>query len=178
MCASLGATTLVAFLDTGSTHNFIGEAVAHRTGLPIQSRPRLSARVANDEKIVCPSVIRDALVTIDRTTFHVNLFVMSLASFDLVLRTQWLATLGPMMWDIGVHTMKFQHHWCTICWSSMVASSGPGLSVTTTSPAPSLGLTPTSEPLLGALLGAFGDIFTEPKGLPPSAPTTTASPSS
>lgn len=97
--------------------------------------------MANDEKIVCPSVIRDALVTIDRMMFHVNLFVMPLASFDLVLGTQWLATLRPMMWDIVVHTMKFQRHGCTICWSSMAASSGLGLGITTTSPAPALGLT-------------------------------------
>ncbi|XP_066341713.1 uncharacterized protein [Miscanthus floridulus] len=32
---SLGATTLVALLDTGSTHNFIAEDAARRTGLPI-----------------------------------------------------------------------------------------------------------------------------------------------
>ena len=34
--ATLGATTLLALLDTGSTHNFIGEDAARRTGLPIQ----------------------------------------------------------------------------------------------------------------------------------------------
>ena len=37
--ASLGAATVVALLDTGSTHNFIAEAAARQTGLPIQPRP-------------------------------------------------------------------------------------------------------------------------------------------
>jgi hypothetical protein len=32
---ALGAATLVALVDTGSMHNFIGEATAHHTGLSI-----------------------------------------------------------------------------------------------------------------------------------------------
>jgi hypothetical protein len=51
---TLGTTPLIALVDTGSTHNFIGEAAAHRTGLPILPRPRLTATVANGEKVACP----------------------------------------------------------------------------------------------------------------------------
>jgi predicted aspartyl protease len=47
-------------LDSGSTHNFISEEAARRTGLPLQQRPRLTAMVANGEKITCASVIRKA----------------------------------------------------------------------------------------------------------------------
>jgi hypothetical protein len=43
----LGSASLVALLDSGSTHNFISEAAARRTGLPLQHRPRLTAMVAN-----------------------------------------------------------------------------------------------------------------------------------
>jgi hypothetical protein len=31
----LGATSLVALLDSGSTHNFISEEVTRRSGLPL-----------------------------------------------------------------------------------------------------------------------------------------------
>lgn len=85
--ASLGTTTVVALLDTGSTHNFIVERATHRSRLPIQPFPWLTATVANSEKITCPGVIRDAPVTTHDTTFHVDLFVMPLAGFDLVLGT-------------------------------------------------------------------------------------------
>ena len=51
---------LVALLDTVSTHNFIDERAAYRFGLHIQPRPRLTATVANGERIICPGVIRDA----------------------------------------------------------------------------------------------------------------------
>jgi len=37
----VGVTSLIALLDTGSTHNFIGEEAARRSGLPIQPRPDL-----------------------------------------------------------------------------------------------------------------------------------------
>ena len=35
----LGGTSLIALLDSGSTHNFISESVAQRTGLPLQRHP-------------------------------------------------------------------------------------------------------------------------------------------
>ena len=57
---SLGTATFLALLDTGSTHNFIAEAAARSTGLTVQPRPRLTATVANGEKVPCPGVIRQA----------------------------------------------------------------------------------------------------------------------
>ena len=83
--ASLGAATVVALLDTGSTHNFIAEAAARQTGLPIQPRPHLTAMVANGERVSCPGIIQRALVIIKGDRFYVDLFVMPLAVYDLVL---------------------------------------------------------------------------------------------
>jgi hypothetical protein len=94
---SVGTATFTALLDSGSTHNFIAEAAARRTGLPVQPRPRLTATVANGEKIACPGVIRHAPLSIDNTSFTVDLFVMPLAGYDIVLGTQWMATLGPIV---------------------------------------------------------------------------------
>jgi hypothetical protein len=104
----LGAASVVALLDTGSTHNFISEAAALSSGLPIQPRPRLTATVANGEKVSCPGVLRQAPVTIDGREFRVDLFVMPLARFDVLLGTVWMATLGPIIWDFTTRTMTFQ----------------------------------------------------------------------
>ncbi|XP_066384984.1 uncharacterized protein [Miscanthus floridulus] len=55
---ALGDTSLIALLDSGSTHNFISEAAAQRTGLPLQHHPHLMATVANGERVSCLGIIR------------------------------------------------------------------------------------------------------------------------
>jgi hypothetical protein len=94
---SVGAMSLIALLDTGSTHSFIAEDAARRTGLPVQSRPRLTATVANGEKVPCSGVLHQAPLTVDDLGFTVDLFVMPLAGYDLVLGTNWMATLGQLV---------------------------------------------------------------------------------
>jgi len=153
---SLGAATLVALVDTGSSHSFIGESAAQRTGLAIQPRPRLTATVANGEKVSCPGVIRQAPITIEGMTFDVNLYVMPLAGYDMVLGTHWMAALGRISWDVANHSLSFTRDGHTVCWSGVGA----------------LGATAThavaaEDSLLDGLLGSFADLFTEPQGLPP-----------
>lgn len=93
----LAAASFVALINTGSTHSFIGEAAARRTGLLIEPRPGLMATVANGERVSCPGVIRRAPIFLDGMEFCVNLFVMPLAGYDVVLGTNWMAALGPIV---------------------------------------------------------------------------------
>jgi len=67
---TLGAAALVALLDSGSTHNFSSEAAARRSGLPLRQRPRLTALVANGERVTCDGVIRNAPLFIDGVAFR------------------------------------------------------------------------------------------------------------
>jgi hypothetical protein len=60
-------------------------------------------------------VIRQAAVTIHGDPFHVDLFIMPLAGYDVVLGTQWLATLGPVLWDFGGRTMTFHCQGWPVC---------------------------------------------------------------
>jgi hypothetical protein len=167
VCAFLGTAVLVALLDTGSTHNFIGERVAHRSGLHIQPRPQLTATVANGERIICPGVIRDTSIRVHGDIFHVDLFVMPLANFDLILGTQWLGTLGPIIWDVATRTMQFQREGRAVRWTGLTPADKPGLRTVTAIPTPMLQLQLAQEPLLDALLHSLGNVFTEPRGLPP-----------
>ena len=93
IAVTLGPVSLVALLDSGSTHNFISATAAHRSGLPIQRRPRLTAMVANGERITCAGVLRNAPLHVDGEAFPTDLFVMPLAGYDVVLGTRWLDAL-------------------------------------------------------------------------------------
>jgi len=154
---SVGTATFVALLDSGSTHNFIAEEAARRTGLRVQPRARMTAMVANGEKIPCPGVIRHAPVTIDNTTFAIDLFVMPLAGYDIVLGTQWMATLGPIVWDFAARSLSFTYQGRAFCWAGVPSTGAPSLRAATAS----------SASLLDGLLAAYDDIFTEPSGMPP-----------
>jgi hypothetical protein len=153
---SLGATSLIALVDTGSTHNFIGEAAASRTGLPIQPRPRLTATVANGEKVTCPGVLRNAPIDIEGLMFDVDLYVMPLAGYDMVLGTQWMAPLRRIAWDVASRAFSFQHDGRDVVWTGVPSSSAPTAHTVS-----------TDSPLLDGLLDEFADVFAEPQGLPP-----------
>jgi hypothetical protein len=153
---ALGDTTLTALLDSGSNHNFISEAAAHRSELPLQRRPRLTATVANSEQVVCLGVIREATLSIGSDMFFADLFVMPLAGYDVVLGTQWLATLGPIVWDFSMRTLTFRRHTREVCWHGLAGRQPP------TSARPQWALSPTSS--------------LSPPGCPHLEAVTTASP--
>jgi hypothetical protein len=152
----LDGISLIALLDLGSTLNFISESMTRRTGLPLQCRPRLTATVANGERVSYVGVIRQAVVTIHGDPFHVDLFIMPLAGYDVVLGTQWLATLGPVLSDFGGYTMMFHRQGRPVCWQGVQGSVAPTICTTT-----------ATLTLLDELLASFADIFTEPHGQPP-----------
>jgi hypothetical protein len=111
----LGSASLVALLDSGSTHNFISEAAARRTGLPLQHRPRFTAMVANGECVACVDVIRSAPLTIGGASFPTDLYVMPLAGYDVILDTRWLTVLGPIVWDFGNRVVSFTYQGRAFC---------------------------------------------------------------
>jgi hypothetical protein len=151
----LGTATFIALIDTGSTHNFIGEAAARRMGFHIEPRPQLTATVANGERVACPGVLRQAPVIINDMEFRVDLYVMPLAGYDVVLGTHWMATLGPIVWDLTARTMAFQQGGCDICWRDVAPPSLPGVHDVA-----------STDSLLDGLLGSFPNVFVDPTGLP------------
>jgi hypothetical protein len=107
IAVALGVTSFVALLDSGSTHNFISEEAARRSGLPLCQRPCLTALVAKGERVTCAGIICDTPLLIDGDSFPVDLYVMPLVGYDVVLGTRWLGELGPIVWDLGRRRMSF-----------------------------------------------------------------------
>jgi hypothetical protein len=153
---ALGVASLVALLDSGSMHNFISEEAARRSGLPLGQRPRLTALVANGERVTCAGVIHDAPLLIDGDSFSADLYVMPLVGYDVVLGTQWLGELGPIVWDLGRRRMSFQRQGSPVSWTRVDRPS-----------VPTLGATTEVGPSWRRCCSRLGGLFVDPVGLPP-----------
>jgi hypothetical protein len=156
IAVTIGPVSLVALLDSGSTHNFISATAAHQSGVPIQSCPRLTAMVANGERITCAGVLRNAPLHVDGESYPADLFVMPLAGYDVVLGTRWLGALGPIVWDLAHRRMTLQRPGRSISWTGAPSAKEPAVRAAT-----------GGDALLEALLDSFGGIFAAPTGLPP-----------
>lgn len=99
--------TLVALVDTGSTHTFIREAVASQLGLHVAPRLELYIKVANGDSVTSSGVYPKLRVAIAEELFDITCYGLPLASFDIVLDVQWVRSLGPILWNFGALSMEF-----------------------------------------------------------------------
>nr|CAB3502345.1 unnamed protein product [Digitaria exilis] len=152
----LSDTVLVALIDSGSTHNFLANEVASRTGLLLNHRAKIQVRVANNNRVPCPGAYRAARFSIGEEPFVDDFFSLTLAGYDVVLGTRWLATLGQIGWNFKLMTMTFWRFDHIVHWHG-VTSNG------TLAP-----LVCTTTDLLMVLLKDFADVFAKPTSMPPA----------
>jgi hypothetical protein len=117
------------------------------------SKGNMKVMVANGERVPCLGVYRAMVFTISSEGFTTDFFALPLAGYDSVLGTQWLASLGPILWDFG--DMSFWHHDHQVYWQGATGPASPSLQVC------------EGNNLMDALLDAFAAIFTKPTSLPP-----------
>ena len=120
----LGGASLLALIDSVSTHNFVSEEAAARTSLQLLPRSNMKVTVANGERVPCPGVYRATAFSIDGES-STDFFALPLAGYDVVLGTHWLASLGPILWDFGALTMSFWHRDHRVCWQGVPGPASP-----------------------------------------------------
>ncbi|XP_039778416.1 uncharacterized protein LOC120645728 [Panicum virgatum] len=153
--AATRGATMVALIDSGSTHSFISDAMALRVGLVPTPRPGLSVGVANGDRVPIASVCRGVSMTVEDEQFSADFYVLPLEGYDLILGCDWLHSLGPVVWDLSKLSMMFWRHDHQVRWIGVHATLSPCLAVTQ-----------AIKPLM-ALLAEFDDLFATPSGLPP-----------
>nr|CAB3453399.1 unnamed protein product [Digitaria exilis] len=141
----LGAATLLALLDTGST----------QLPLALQHTGRLHVTVVNGDRVPCTGLYRGAPFSIAGEAFTADFFALPLAGFDVVLGTQWLASLGPILWDLCILTMAFGRDGRQVVWHGEAGPRSPALRSC------------SGNDHMQALLDAFALVFAEPQGMPP-----------
>lgn len=86
-------------IDSGSTHNFLDLELAKKFGCKLEAIHPLSVAVANGTKMQAQYVCRGFTWQLQQVSFTFDVMILPLGCCDLVLGVQWLATLGPILWD-------------------------------------------------------------------------------
>ncbi|XP_077218748.1 uncharacterized protein LOC143852956 [Tasmannia lanceolata] len=94
-------------VDGGSTHNFIQSRVARHLGLTVEASPQISVLVGNGDRLSSDGSIKQQKVKLSSHDITVDLFVLPLFGADVVLGVQWLAQLGPVLFDYSKLTLEF-----------------------------------------------------------------------
>jgi len=80
-------------IDGGSSDNFIQPRVTKILHLPIYQTPRLKVMVGNGEKLECGGEVQNIPIQIQGHSLYISVYVLPIAAAELVLGSQWLATL-------------------------------------------------------------------------------------
>ncbi|XP_043700319.1 uncharacterized protein LOC122651046 [Telopea speciosissima] len=103
----LAGSPIQILVDGGSTHNFIQSRVARHLNLPIEAAPRINVMVGSGNRLQCEGMIKHLQVSVPPRSFVIDTYVLPLFGADLVLGVQWLATLGPVVFDYSVPALEF-----------------------------------------------------------------------
>jgi hypothetical protein len=106
LMVTVNDTQLCALLDSGSTHNFIDMAAATLAGV-LHHSTGLRVALANGDHVISPGCARAFDVSIGDERFILDCYGLELGLHEMVLRVQWLESLGPILWDFGSRTMMF-----------------------------------------------------------------------
>jgi hypothetical protein len=151
----INVVALTTLLNPGSTDNFINTDAAPHADLNLMPRGSLCVAVANSDHISSPGGCRDVSISISSEVFIIDCYGLALGAYDMVLRVQWLESLGPILWDFGRRTMAFILNGHHVLWQTPdTPLAHPVLMV-------------VDADLLEDLLSTFSNLFVEPTGLPP-----------
>ncbi|CAM8991067.1 unnamed protein product [Rhodiola kirilowii] len=104
--AKLGTTTACQ----GSTHNFLQTRLARKLGLAIEPSRHLNVTIGNGDQLQCEGVCRGVEIKFDEASFSVDFHLLPIYGAEAVLGAQWLAGLGPVLFDYQGLWMSFTHN--------------------------------------------------------------------
>ncbi|CAM8978876.1 unnamed protein product [Rhodiola kirilowii] len=98
---------IVILVDSGSTHNFLQTRVARKAGLPIEQSTHLNVTIGNGDELQCQGLCRNVELQLGNSTFLIDFHLLPIYGAEAVLGAQWLADLGPVLFDYQKLWMSF-----------------------------------------------------------------------
>ncbi|KAK9179225.1 hypothetical protein WN943_028424 [Citrus x changshan-huyou] len=106
---TIGSLTTIVLVDSGSTHNFISEDIARKLGLQPKVEEQFKVVVALEERLPSRGKCTNVKLLLQGIfPISVDFYILPLEGYDIVLGTQWLRTLGQIMWDFAKLQMSFR----------------------------------------------------------------------
>lgn len=100
---------VVILVDSRSTHNFSDPSIVKKARMLMVTTEKITVKVANGDKLQSEGKCTPVTVKVQGKKLSTNFYVLTLGGCDMVLRVQWLRTLGPILWDFLKMTMAFSH---------------------------------------------------------------------
>lgn len=102
---TINGQSLVALVDTGSTHTFIRRSITSRLGLQVTPRPGLTVKIANGDQVASNGICDKATLSIEGTIFTATCYPLPLdGGFDMVLRLRGAVVALP--WSDSVELLQ------------------------------------------------------------------------
>ena len=94
-------------IDEESSDNFIQPRLAKFLHLPIYQTPQLKVLVGNGEQLKCEGEVQNIPVKIRGHFSYILAYVLPITATELVLGSQWLATLDTYLVNYKEHSLTF-----------------------------------------------------------------------
>nr|KYP41338.1 hypothetical protein KK1_037304 [Cajanus cajan] len=94
-------------IDSGSTHNFLDVDIAKKLGCRIQAMKPLQVIVAYGNKMKIEAIVKEFSWFLQHNKFQADMMLIPLGCCDMVLRIEWLVTLGDIVWNFDKLKMEF-----------------------------------------------------------------------
>lgn len=97
--ALVGNKVMLALIDSGSSHSFLGENFVSRASLQLQPAPSVKVTVANGSVMHSQYTMQSVKWWAQGHTFDTPMRVLQLGAYDAVLGMDWLKNHSPMTCD-------------------------------------------------------------------------------
>ena len=94
-------------IDSGSTHNFIQEALVTRLELPVDTSHSFPVTVGNGDSLKCSGLCSKVPILLAESVFPTDVFALPLHGAYIVLGVHWLQQLSPVTLDYKTLTLSF-----------------------------------------------------------------------
>lgn len=91
---------MVILIDLRNTHNLVDPSMVYKGEIPIEPNEKIRVRVANIEQVFSEGHCSTFKIKIQESVFVTNVYILVLASCDMVLGVQWFKELGPVLWNL------------------------------------------------------------------------------